>query len=264
MKGALFTLNKLNELAEMKDSEISTKEREIMQKAQMSEHDKEEYETLKAWKEESEKQYAAEQNKVAEQLFEAVEKRIPEADRTEVKDRLALLASKSDYKPAWDLVKLYGQSAAENERMATDYSKQIARSKKEYNDLLRDRDALMTNHQQALAEKVEVSQAASSFTAKRGIDKDAETNKRAKLDSDQTKPVEVAASREASVANFFFGNAIGAGNTKDEFGAALDKLVADQPLTVGALPPFDWSHYQGYNQAPTPNRDGIIPFGARH
>ena len=259
VEGALLVLDaKLNELSQKKGEEMSAKERELVGKSLMSEEKEQELEQLRAFRGNVEKQYAEEQGKIAEEMYGVIEKRIPEERREHVKKSIMQASSHSDYAPLFEVVKLFGQAAAENGNKARDYEKQIARSKKDYLDLVKERDSL--SQQQATSQQVEVS--ASSYASKRGIDKDAESNNAKKSKLAATKPVEQMASAEAAQANFFFGKAIGIGGAQGEFGSALDKLASEAKLTPG-LPMVDWSHYRGYNQGPTYNRDGVIPFGQR-
>lgn len=260
LDAALVVLDKLTQMKEKSDSELTAREREIRAQAELHGEEKEELERLRQWKEQAEQSYAQEQSKIAEEMFGVVEKRLPEDKREAVKEQLKATASRTDYAPFWELVKLYGQSAAENGKLATDYSKQIARSKKEYQDLVKERDSLA--QQTAATQQVEVS--ASSFASRRGIDRDSAHRRDAspKRGSDEkSKTVEQMASRKAAVASHFFPNAIGAGGaTGDEFGSVLENLVNNTKLQPG-LPTVNWSHYTGYAKGPRYNSDGILPFG---
>jgi len=264
IEGALLVLDtKLNQLSAMKSEEMSAKERELVGKSLMSEEEKSELEQLRQFRENAEKQYAEEQGQIADEMFNVIEKRIPEDKREPIKKSLMQASSRSDYAPIFEIVKLFGQAAAENGNKAKDYEKQIARSKKDYLDLVKERDSL--SQQQATQQQVEVS--ASRYTSGRGVDRTSSHKRDAspkrsndKAANRDSKPVEQMASAETAQANFYFGKAIGLGEGQNEFGSALDKLASEAKLTPG-LPMVDWSHYRGYNQGPQYNRDGVIPFG---
>lgn len=263
MDGALLVLNKLTELSEKKDNELTEREREIRAQAELHSEEKQELEQLRKWREHAEQQYASEQSKIAEELFGVIEKRVPEAKREAVKEQLMTTASRTDYAPIFEIVKLFGQDASEKGKLASDYSKQIARSKKEYQDLVKERDNLA--QQTAATQQVEV--AASANSSRRGIDRDSmhkrdQSPKRTSSDEKaKSKTVEQMASRQASAANFYFAKAIGVGDASgDEFASTLNSLVQNTQLKPG-LPTINWAHYTGYSTGPRYNSDGILPFG---
>jgi hypothetical protein len=256
--GALLVLNKLTELSEKKEQAMSAKEMEILNRSRMEQEEREELEKLRQWREQAEKSYAEEQGKIADDMFSVIANRVPEDRKGAIQEQLKTAASRSDYAQFWDLVKLFGQSAAENGKLATDYSKQIARSKKEYQDLMKDRESMM--EQAGATQTVEVQN--SMYSAKRGIDKDAQNSQAKKTKNEApTKPVEQAASAEVARANYYFSKAIGVNSRNDEFSSALDKLANETKLPIG-VPIVDWSHYRGYNRGPTYDKNGFIPFGA--
>ena len=256
--GALLVLKKMTEMSDRKNTEFGTKELDIMRKARMEDSEKKELEDLRAWREKAEESYATDQGKVAEDLYDSIEKRIPEADRKAIKEQIQVLSSKSDYSSAFNLLKLFGQSSIEQTKLANDYSKQMIRGKKDYNELLKERNDMNDKNATAV-QQVEVT--AHSMAVKRGIDKSAETNAVKKTIIDPaTKPVEQKASAEAAAANFYFAKAIGVTSSQHEFGASMDKMVEEGKLTAGTLPTVDWTHYLGYNRGPSFNRDGVIPF----
>jgi hypothetical protein len=257
LDAALLVLDsKLNALSSKKKEEMSEKEMELLNRSRMSDEEKQELEKLRQWREQAEQQYAEEQGKVAQDLYSVIESRIPENKRSSIQEQLTKLASRSDYAPVFETLKLFGTAASESTKSADEYLKQITRSKKEYNTLLKERDTLAQSMQQASAAQpaqVEVG-ASSSFAMKRGIDKAYEPPAKQIKQESLSKPIEQMASAEA--ASVYFTKAL-SNNSNDIFNSTLDSLVASAKLKPG-MPTF--IPKTGFNPRPQPNADGIIPW----
>lgn len=258
LQTALLVADKLDLKRRVFEEANSKEKDELMQKSSIAEAERNELEEYRRMRAEQEKEYAAREQKQADEDFQLIADDLPESEREQYREALKATAGNVNTAGIWDIVKVFAKKAKDNKGRADILSKDSAKQRKEYNLLQNERDDLKSKFETSNQQAVDLQ--ASMKRRDVGVDpsqlgKRKETATPDAKTQDGGEVVHEQASYKVAIADRWFPNTfkkprMGTDEAGESFLATLDGIARSTKLKAGELPRYNSSHstFAGFNR----------------